>query len=51
MTVLHLSAKQGLHTVFRFLLSHGADMNLTTAQGETVEQLARPNVKKVLQGE
>ena len=51
MTVLHLTAKQGVHTVFRFLLSHGADRELRTAEGLTVEQLATPSVKKVLQGE
>lgn len=50
LTVLHLTAKQGLHTVFRFLLSHGADRDKRTTEGLTVEQLATPSVQKVLQG-
>ena len=50
-TVLHLAAKEGLHTVFRFLLSHGADRDMRTTEGLTVEHLATPSVKKVLQGE
>lgn len=48
--MLHMTAKQGLHTVFRFLLSHGADRDKRTTEGLTVEQLATPSVQKVLQG-
>jgi tankyrase len=51
LTVLHIAAKQGLHNIFRYLLSHGADITVQTTQGETMEDLATPSVRKVIQEE